>query len=76
MDPARLVDEHEGLAQGLEDLKYAFTCLPASEERPDLGRLYGTLNSLDKDEAQTLAQRVFSLYEDVCRALYTSERPG
>ncbi len=76
LDPARLVDEHVGLAQGLEDLKYAFTCLPASEERLDLGTLYGTLNSLDKDEAQTLAQRVVGLYEDVCRALYTSERPG
>ncbi len=77
LDPARLVDEHEGLAQELEELKNAFTWLPASDERPDLGRLYGTLNALDKDEARKLAQRVVSLYEDVSRALYTtSERPG
>ncbi|PLS84870.1 MAG: hypothetical protein CYG60_15625 [Actinobacteria bacterium] len=76
LDPARLADEHEGLAQGLEELKNAFTWLPASDERPDLGRLYGTLDALDKDEAQKLAQRVVGLYEDGCRELYTRERPG
>ncbi len=76
LDPGQLADEHEGLAQGLEELKNAFTWLPASEERPDLGRLYGTLNALGEDEARKLARRVVSLYEDVCRELYTSEGSG
>ncbi len=76
LDPGQLADEHEGLAQDLEDLKNAFTWLPASEERPDLGTLYGTLNALDEDEARKLARRVVSLYEDVCLELYTSEGSG
>ncbi|MDP9487936.1 MAG: hypothetical protein M3Q49_19455 [Actinomycetota bacterium] len=76
LDPGQLADEYEGLAQDLEGLKNAFTWLPPSDKRPDLGTLYGTLNALDEDEAQTLARRVVSLHEDVCRELYTSEVSG
>ncbi len=72
LDPAQLAAEHGGLAQELEDLKNAFTWLPPSDKRPDLGTLFGTLDALSKDEAQKLARRVVGLHEDVCRALYTT----
>ncbi len=72
LDPGQLAAEHGGLAQDLDELKNAFTWLPASEERPDLGTLYGTLNALSKDEAQKLARRVVGLHADVCRELHTT----
>lgn len=74
LDPGQLAAEDAELAEDLEALKDEFTWLPPDEERPDLGTLYGTLNSLDKNEAQTLAQRVVGLYEDVCRELYAQEQ--
>ncbi len=76
LDPGQLAAEHGGLAQDLDELQNAFTWLPSSDKRPDLGLLYGTLDALSKDEAQKLARRVVGLHADVCRELYTSEGSG